>query len=166
MNEPDDQSNARWPFVLTCDGLFVLSTFLPWLKVWQSGSPNYWTIMGKAPATLGFTMLVGITGAVASIIYTLIARHRLQSAHLVYFTMIQALAPGTLVFMALARPFSDDAEIPFLLALITTAYKPVVAFDLAAKAASARVTPSENKASHPADQGDASVTRPLEVPQK
>jgi hypothetical protein len=123
-----DAKNSRWPFVLTCDGLFVLSTFLPWLKVWKEGSPNFWTIMGKAPMTLGFTMLVGITGALASIIYTLIARHRLQFAHLTYFTVIQALAPGTLVFMALARPYSDDAEIPFLLALITTAYKPVIAF--------------------------------------
>jgi hypothetical protein len=128
MADAADNQNSRWPFVLTCDGLFVLSTFLPWLKVWQAGTPNFWTIMGKAPTTLGFTMLLGITGALASIIYTLISRHRLQSTHLMYFTALQALAPGTLVLMAVARPFSDDAEIPFLIALLTTAYKPVIAF--------------------------------------
>jgi hypothetical protein len=128
MAVESDAEKSRWPFVLMCDGLFVLSTFLPWLKVWKAGSPNFWTIMVEAPMTLGFTMLVGITGAFASTIYTLIVRHRLQFAHLMYFTVIQALAPGTLVFMALARPYSDDAEIPFLLALITTAYKPVIAF--------------------------------------
>jgi hypothetical protein len=144
-----DVENSRWPFVLTCDGLFLLSTFLPWLKVWQAGSPNFWTIMGKAAMTLGFTMLVGLTGALASIIYTLIARRRLQSAHLTYFTAIQALAPGTLVFMALARPFSDDAQIPFLLALITTAYKPVIAFKWPQKAQPSPTPPHEKKAPPP-----------------
>lgn len=107
MTETTDDPNGRWPFVLMCDGLFMLSTFLPWLKVWQQGSPNFWTIMGKAPLTLGYTMLVGISGALASIVYTLISRHRLQATHLMYFTAIRAMAPGTLVFMALARPFSD-----------------------------------------------------------
>lgn len=145
MADAADNQNSRWRFVLTCDGLFVLSTFLPWLRVWQAGTPNFWTIMGKAPTTLGFTMLVGITGALASIIYTLISRHRLQSTHLMYFTALQALAPGTLVLMALARPFSDDAETPFLIALLTTAYKPVIAFEWAPKAVSAPAKAIDDK---------------------
>lgn len=83
-----------------------------------------------------------------------------------YFTALQALAPGTLVLMAVARPFSDDAEIPFLIALLTTAYKPVIAFEWAPKAVMTPTAPPETKASVPANQGDAGLTRPSEVPQK